>query len=199
MARVRLNSVSIVDTSLRLIDREGFEALSLSAVAADLGVGPSALYTHVGGLEDLQYQVAVAATANLVDTVQRAAIGTAGARALKSMGDAYRSFSLDHPGQFASTLLPPRSNDDELARQNDNLLAVFVAVFAAAGMSAGEAYLSARTARSSLHGFLALEHNSGTTAEHSEEYEHLLRSLERGLLPSVSNVEQRRATRSRRA
>jgi AcrR family transcriptional regulator len=184
VARVRLSTSSIIESSLQLVDRHGFDALSLSAVATELGVGPSALYSHITGLEDLQYLVAVASTSNLVGRVRSAAIGTSGSRALMAMGASYRSFSLEHPGQFASTLLPPRSNDDELARQNRELLDVFIAVFIAMGIPDDEAYLSARATRSALHGFLALEHNSGTSAAHGAEYEHLLRALERGLLES---------------
>jgi len=187
VARVRLSTPSVVESSLALVDREGFDALSLSAVATELGVGPSALYTHITGLEDLQYLVAVASTSNLVASVRSAAIGTSGSRALMAMGAAYRSFSLDHPGQFASTLLPPRSNDDELARQNRDLLEIFIAVFAAMDMSDDDAYLSARATRSALHGFLALEHNSGTSAGHGDEYGHLLRALERGLFEAKVN------------
>ena len=188
VVRARLNTASIIECSLELIDRNGFDALSLSAVAAELGVGPSALYTHITGLEDLQYLVAVASTGNLAASVRAAAVGTSGARALMAMGSAYRSFSLEHPGQFASTLLPPRSNHDELTRSNDELLDVFITVFAAMGMADDVAYLSARTTRSALHGFLALEHNSGTTAGHAPEYEHLLHALERGLLVAPSSA-----------
>lgn len=182
MARPRLTTPAVVDRALDLIDRDGFEALNVSSVAGDLGVGPSALYTHVAGSSDLQYLVAVASTRNLVSEVRQAAIGTAGPRALVAMGQAYRRFALEHPGQFASTLLPPRSDDDELARTNQELLEVFITVFAAMGIASDEAYLAARATRSALHGFLALEHNSGTTAEHGAEYDHLLRTLQHGLL-----------------
>ena len=186
MARPRLSVATIVDGAIQLVDHESFDALTLSAVAAELGVGPSALYTHITGLDELQYLVAVASTGNLGTVVRNSAIGTAGAPALAAMGNAYRGFALDHPGQFASTLLPPRSDDDELARQNRALLDVFVAVFAATGLDPAQAYLSARTAQSAVHGFLALEHNSGTTLEHGAEYDHLLNALQRGLLPSVT-------------
>lgn len=182
-ATPRLSAVTIVDRAIQLIDRESFDSLNLSAVATELGVGPSALYTHIDGLDELQYLVAVASTSNLGATVRNSAIGTSGGSALLAMGAAYREFALAHPGQFASTLLPPRSDNDELARQNRALLDVFVAVFAGTGMDPTESYLAARSAQSAVHGFLALEHNSGSTADHGDEYDHLLAALERGLLP----------------
>ena len=186
--RVRLSPQVIVDRALELVDREGFSALTLSAVADALDVRPSALYTYVSGLVDLEYLVAVASTENLVDDVRQAAIGTSGSKALLAMGAAYRAFSLEHPGQFASTLLPPRSNDDELALQNQRLLDVFITVFEAIGIADDTSYLAARATRSALHGFLALEHNSGTTTGHDAEYDHLLRTLQRGLLTEAEST-----------
>lgn len=164
-----------------MVDREGFGALSLTSVADRLQVGPSALYSHVDGLEGLLYSVAVAATGNLTERVRNAAVGTAGDHALEAMGAAYRAFAQEHPGQFASTLLPPRSDDDDLAAANEALVDVFALVYTAMGLSEADAGLAARSTRSAIHGFLALEHNAGTTAAHDAEYEHLIETLQRGL------------------
>lgn len=181
MPKQRMSISDITNHALVLVDREGFDALSLSNVAGELGVGPSALYTYVDGLDGLRYLVAVAATGNLTSRVRDAAIGHAGDSALAAMGSAYRVFSQDHPGQFASTLLPPRSNDDDLAKANRSLLDVFVVVYGAMGLEADESRLAARSTRSAIHGFLALEHATGTTPAHDSEYEHLLGTLQRGL------------------
>lgn len=184
MARQRLSRPAVAERAIALVDRDGFEALSLSAVAQALDVGPSALYTHVDGLEGLQYLVAVTATDNLTTDVRNAAIGTSGADALLAMGDAYRSFAHDHPGQFASTLLPPRSHDDELAVANRRLVDVFTLVYGAMGLDREQSYLAARSTRSAIHGFLAFEHVGGTTDDHDDEYEHLMTALYRGLVPA---------------
>lgn len=181
MPRQRLDRITIEHSAIALVDRAGFEALTLSGVAGDLGVGPSALYTHVDGLEGLRYLVAVAATGNLTHKVREAAIGTGGGAALHSMGKAYRGFASAHPGQFASTLLPPRTDDDDLASANADLVDVFRLVFAAGGLGPDDAHLAARSTRSAIHGFLALEHNTGTGPTHDAEYDHLLASLERAM------------------
>jgi hypothetical protein len=113
--------------------------------------------------------------------VRRAAIGEAGDDALAAMGAAYRRFALEHPGQFASTLLPPRSGDDELTHANRALDDVFMIVYGAMGLEPGRAHLAARSTRCAIHGFLALEHNAGTTPQHEAEYAHLLDVIRRGL------------------
>jgi AcrR family transcriptional regulator len=182
----RLSLSGVLDEAIDLVDRRGFDALSLSSVAVELGVGPSALYTHLDGLEALRYLVAVRATENLSTEVRSAAIGTAGDAALDAMGTAYRSFALDRPGQFASTLLPPRADDDDLARANRALDDIFVLVFTAMGFDAARAHLAARGTRSAIHGFLALEHTAGTTPDHAAEYRFLLDVLRLGLRDDVT-------------
>lgn len=185
MARTRITLPAVEAGALGVVDRVGFEALTLSAVADQLGVGPSALYTHVDGLDGLRHLVAVAATTNLTAAVRTAAIGTAGNAALDSMGTAYRTFARTHPGQFASTLLPPPSSDDDLAAANRELLGVFVLVYGAMGLDAEASHLAARSTRSAIHGFLALEHVTGTTPGHDAEYSHLLATLRRGIEASA--------------
>lgn len=181
MARQRINLREITTEALTIVDRDGFDALSLSNVAEELQVGPSALYTHLDGLDGLRYLVAVAATDNLTAEVRNAAIGTAGDEALTAMGGAYRGFAHDHPGQFASTLMPPKAADDDLARAGEALVDVFVLVFGGMGLTPAASQLAARSTRSAIHGFLALEHNAGTSPTHDEQYEHLLDTLRRGL------------------
>ncbi len=181
MEKSRLNLPAIRDAAIDLIDQEGFEALSLSAVAVALGVGPSALYGHVEGLDGLRYLVAVRSTDNLTTAVRNAAVGTAGDDALAAMGAAYREFSIEHPGQFASTLLPPRSDEDALAAANRSLIEVFELVYGAMGLPPEESQLAARSTRSAIHGFLALEHTVGTSDAHDAEYQHLLDTIQRGL------------------
>lgn len=182
MARVRLSVLGITRSAIAVVDRSGFDGLSLTAVATDLEVGPSALYSHIEGLEGLRCLVATAATRNLTEAVRDAALGTAGAEALTSMGLAYRRFFLERPGQFATILRAPAEGDAELASANAALLSVFVLVFRAMGLDENEARLAARSTRSALHGFLVLEHHSGTHDAHDAEYRYLLETLQRGLV-----------------
>lgn len=182
MARERISRTRIDQVAIRLVDRDGFEALTLSNVAAELDVGPSALYTHVDGLEGLRRLVAISATANLTSRLRAAAIGQAGSSAVHAMGSAYRRFVQEHPGQFASTMATATDEtDEELAAATGELLEVFALVFVATGRPRRESELAAQSTRSAIHGFCALEHAAGTTDQHAAAYDHLLATLQRGL------------------
>jgi AcrR family transcriptional regulator len=51
-ARV-LSKEAVVDAGMRVLDAEGFDALSMRRVAAELGTGPASLYAHVANKGEL--------------------------------------------------------------------------------------------------------------------------------------------------
>lgn len=181
MARARIPPGAVVDTAIELVDREGFEALNLSTVAATLGVGPSALYGHVGGLDGLRDLVTVAAIEHLTTVVRDAAVGVAGPPALVSMGYAYRDFAHRHSGQYASTLRPPTTNNTQFTDATQTLQSIFARVYLGCGLPGPDADLAANSARSAIHGFIALELVNGTTPTADDQYAHLLNMLQDGL------------------
>jgi AcrR family transcriptional regulator len=181
MARGRILPGGIVDTAITLIDREGFEALSISGVAEALRVRPSALYGHVGSLDRLRDRIAVTATNHLTTAVGAAAMGVAGPNALDAIGHAYRGFAHVHPGQYSAILRPASADNVDLASANEALHDVFARVYLGAGLDTEEANLAAGNTRSAIHGFVTLEHASGTTPGHDGQYSNLLRLLHRDL------------------
>jgi AcrR family transcriptional regulator len=183
MARARIPPGGIVDTAIVLIDREGFEALSLSAVADALNVRPSALYGHVGGLDQLRDRIAVAATGHLTNAVGTAAMGVAGPNALDAIGHAYRGFAHGHPGQYSAILRPASADNPDLLTANQALHRVFASIYLGAGLGQDAADLAAGNTRSAIHGFVSLEHASGTTPAHDSRYTNLLRGLHRDFDP----------------
>jgi AcrR family transcriptional regulator len=52
-ARVVLTREVIVDTALRLLDRDGLDGVSMRRVADELGTGAASLYAHVANKEEL--------------------------------------------------------------------------------------------------------------------------------------------------
>jgi AcrR family transcriptional regulator len=52
-ARTPLSREAIVDAALRVVDREGADALSMRRVAEELGTGPASLYWHVSSKDEL--------------------------------------------------------------------------------------------------------------------------------------------------
>ncbi len=164
-----------------LVDREGLPALNLTAVAQMLTVRPSALYTHIDGLDGLHTLLAVAATNGLVDQVRNAAIGVAGKDALDSASAAYRHYALTHPGLYQSTLLPACSPGDVLASANTELLKVFALIYRGIGLDPKQASRAARCTRTAIHGFVTLEIASGSGPDHDQHFQELMETISSGL------------------
>ena len=157
MARQRLDLDAVVESAIELIDESGLEELALARVAEELDVQSSALYNHVEGLDGLRHAVAVRAASNLAEVLRDAAVARSGAEAVRAVGHAYRGFAAEHPGQYASTLLRPVDSSDELVDSQVGILDVLVRIVAGFGMEGDRAIHAARTVRSAIHGFVALE------------------------------------------
>ncbi|WP_394350113.1 TetR/AcrR family transcriptional regulator [Streptomonospora sp. PA3] len=153
----------MTEEAARLCDEQGFDRLSLAAVAKRFGVAVPSLYKHVGGLEALRREVAMAAAADFAQALGRAAIGRAEADALRAAARAYRDYARAHPGRYAALqqAAPRPGEDDEGAAVFYRSVEVLVPVVRGFGL-ADEALIDViRTVRSALHGFVDLELSGG--------------------------------------
>jgi AcrR family transcriptional regulator len=174
MARNRIDLDALLAVALDILDHEdGPSDLTLSNVASGLGVRPSALYTHVDGVDGLHDVVAVKARSNLTKSVQTSAIGVAGADAVHAIAWAYRDFAQQYPGQYRVTITNAFSHPSATAGIHD----VFEAVFAAGGLSDSDAEAAATSAHASLHGFVSMEANGAVSDD--DHFTHLVQLLVR--------------------
>ena len=61
----RLNTATVVQAAIELIEAEGLEALSLGRLARQLAVQTPSLYNHINGLPGLQRELALMSTRDL--------------------------------------------------------------------------------------------------------------------------------------
>ena len=106
MPRAGLSAERVVERAAQIVDEHGLEALSLSRLAADLGVAPPSLYKHVAGMDDLVRGVSVRAVEELADRLAASVMGLAGRDALSALAEAYRAFAHEHPGLYPMTQAP---------------------------------------------------------------------------------------------
>lgn len=161
--RVGVTREQVVEAAGDLADREGMQALSLTAVAGALGIRTPSMYAHVPGLEGLRRAVAMEAATRF------AGLLAAGAHAetepedrVRACARAYRSFARQHPGRYASLLPVARAADDpEAAAAAAQPVAVLAEVLSELGIPAARHVDLIRAVRSALHGFAALENGGG--------------------------------------
>jgi AcrR family transcriptional regulator len=161
VSRPGLTVEVIVAAAAAEVDANGFDALSLGAVAQRLKVKPPSLYNHLDGLEGLRRAVSIYALKVLGEAVGRAAMGKSQEEALVAMGMAVRELARTRPGLYAATVRahPPRNT--EAAAASQAVLAPFVAVLAGFGLTGTAAVHAMRAMRSAAHGFASLEAGGG--------------------------------------
>lgn len=167
MPRAGLNREVVTVAALGLVDAAGVNGLadlSLSALAASVGVAVPSLYKHVDSLADLRRCVAVASVRELTARLSAAAEGREGRDALRSMATGIREYAHEKPGRYLALQHAADASDPadaELARVSADLLVVLAAVLHAFELPAVREIDGIRMLRSALHGFIMLELTGG--------------------------------------
>jgi AcrR family transcriptional regulator len=173
----------IVEAAAAIADTDGIDALSLSRVAADLGVTQPAMYNHVRGADDVLRRLALLARRLLVQRLRDAAVGRACDDAVIAMANAWRSFVREHPGLYAATDRHPLAGYEDLEAAVADILSVLQQVVAGYGLTPDDVEHGALSLRSALHGFVVLEAEEGHpgTVDLDESFSRLVRLVCAGL------------------
>src|SRR5574337_381174 len=110
---VRLSRDVVVNAGLTFLDREGWDALTINALATQLGTKGPSLYNHVHSLNDLRRAMRMRVIDDIIDMLTRVGTGRAGDDAVLAMAGAYRSYAHHHSGRYSAlTRLPLGGEDD---------------------------------------------------------------------------------------
>ena len=104
--RAGLTTERLVTAGAELADAEGFEAVTVSALARHFGVRPASVYSHLAGSDDLRARIALLALAETADRAADALAGRSGRDALVALADVYRDYAREHPGRHTATRIP---------------------------------------------------------------------------------------------
>jgi AcrR family transcriptional regulator len=161
MPRAGLTSEKIADAAAAIADKDGLDAVTLTRLAANLGVRPPSLYKHIGGLDDIRRMLALRGLAEATRRLQRTTVGKARDEALFALARTYWQFARDHPGLYLASLRPVGSGDRDLAAAADMLLGTVLAVLSGFGIRGNDALHAARGLRAIIHGFVSLDASGG--------------------------------------
>jgi len=158
--RAKLDTATVVQTAVELIEAEGLEALSLGRLAKELDVQTPSLYNHIDGLPGLNRALALRSTRELGEVMGNAAIGRSGVDAVLALAEAYRAYVKAHTGLYmtgirSSGLQTPI--DAELQTAQERVVQIALAVMSSFGLHGKDALHAVRGLRSIVHGFATLE------------------------------------------
>lgn len=154
----RLSRDSIVNAALTFLDREGWDALTINALATQLGTKGPSLYNHVNSLEDLRRTVRMRVVGDIIGMLTNVGEGRTRDDAVVAMASAYRSYAHHHPGRYSAfTRMPLGGDDPEFTEATRAVAAPVIAVLASYGLEGENAFYAALEFWSAMHGFVLLE------------------------------------------
>jgi AcrR family transcriptional regulator len=154
--RPRLDHETVLVAAETLVDREGYDTLSMTLLAGELDTRVPSLYNHVANLEDLRAEIQVRAMQLLGKQVRGAAMGHAGADGLRVLSHALRSFARDYPQRYAAMTRQPIDRDSFFAAATETIEALSVMV-RSTGLPEDDILATGMAIFSALHGFVSLE------------------------------------------
>ena len=154
--RSRLDQEAVLRAAEALVDRDGYDALTMTSLAAELDARVSSLYNHVANLEDLRALIQVRAMRMLGDHVRSAAMGHSGADGLRALSHELRRFARTHPQRYAALTRPPIDRHGFYSAALDAIEALAVMV-RSAGLPEERMIQTGMSIFAALHGFVSLE------------------------------------------
>lgn len=154
----RLSRDTIVHAALTFLDREGWDALTINALATQLGTKGPSLYNHVDSLEDLRRNVRMRVVGDIIDMLTTVGEGRTRDDAVMVMASAYRSYAHHHPGRYSAfTRMPLGGDDPEFTDATRAAAAPVISVLTSYGLDGEQAFYAALEFWSAMHGFVLLE------------------------------------------
>jgi AcrR family transcriptional regulator len=184
LPRAGLDHDAVVAAAATIADAEGLDAVTMSRVAAELGVKSPSLYNHIAGREGLIRGIALLGLSELAETLRTAAIGRSGDDALLSAAQAYRTYVLQHPGRYtAGAITAPSPNDEQHQQPATTVLDTLRAILRGWHLSDDDTIHTLRAIRASIHGFTTLESSGGfgLKQDTDESFTRLITALSAGL------------------
>jgi AcrR family transcriptional regulator len=154
----KLSREAIVNAALTFLDRDGWDGLTINALANQLGTKGPSLYNHVDSLDDLRRTVRMRVIGDIIDMLNNVAQGRTRDDAVIAMASAYRSYAHHHPGRYSAfTRMPLGGDDPEFTGATRAAAEPVISVLQSYGLEGEAAFYAALEFWSAMHGFVLLE------------------------------------------
>jgi AcrR family transcriptional regulator len=155
-APAKTSERDIVEAARRIVHRQGVDALSMQAVADEVGVRAPSLYKRFANRDALLDVVAKQCLEDLRARIIRAARNLEAGAALAAMAKAYREFAKRTP-ELYKLLYTQRGEAEELVRARADAVAPLLELLARLVEKPDDRLPAARMLTAFLHGFVSME------------------------------------------
>lgn len=156
--RRRLDRATVLSAAETLVDRDGSEALTMTALAKAVGVKVSSLYNHVTSLDALRGELQNRTMRELGTLLRNEAMGKTGERGLRALAQALRDYARTHPGRYGLAMSEPH-DPEGFTEASADAMAAFAAIIRSYGVDDVSLDFQV-SAFAALHGVIVLD-NAG--------------------------------------
>lgn len=182
---------SILDEAGRLLRDKGPAAVSIRAIARELGYSPAALYDYFPGIDDilaaLYFEGVDGLDGRMRDVLSSLDPDVSAVDEILELGRAYRTYAHSQPElfrlQFSENKPSPKAHEMDGTRPGYGLLVDAIErALANSEIIDGHVQILALHCWSAVHGFVALENSSHIQSENNDEvFELMLQFVKRAL------------------
>lgn len=155
--RNALSIADVLNVAEKRVERDGFENLTLTSVANDLGIRTPSVYSHIESLQDLRNQLALRAFTLVRKTVRASGLGHSREDAVRTVANGIRLFAQKRPGLYACMIGSRASEDEHVKRASHDLGDALRSVLVGYDFDRVASVHATRVLRSAVHGFVTLE------------------------------------------
>src|ERR1044072_1149564 len=154
----KLSRDAIVNAALTFLDRDGWDSLTINALANQLATKGPSLYNHVHSLDDLRRTVRMRVVGDIIDMLNTVGQGRTRDDAGMATARSYGSYAHPHPGRYSAfTRMPLGGDDPEFTEATRAAAAPVIEVRGTFGLDSEAAFNAALEFWSAMHGFVLLE------------------------------------------
>lgn len=155
--RQGLNREMVVLAAAEMIQDRGMRSFTMRELAAHMHVKAASLYNHIESMDALLIDVAWLTVERLVESMNAAIQGKAGAAAIFALAEAYMRFGKAHFEWYKLILSLPLSEDAKLAESPKRIIDPILRALDGFQLSDVQRMHQQRILRSIMHGFLTQE------------------------------------------
>jgi len=177
--RQGLTRERILEKAIDIINKRGYNTLSLAMLSSELNVKAPALFKHYRNFDDLKENLTLFGIQSLKQKLQDAVTGKAGEQALFGLCHSYRDFAKTNSGIYQAIQPAYFKKGKEIEQAAVELMTIILNVVKGFDIDSKHYIHALRVIRSSLHGFVVMEieFGFGMSANIDQSFEHQINAL----------------------
>ena len=164
-----MNKQEIISLSVKIVNKEGLQALTMARLARDFKVKPPSVYKHIRNIHDVYDELGIICLEALIRLIQENVFGLSGDAAVFELARSFRKYGKKNPGLYQAMQLTHVKRSARFQKSAAALMGLLSRLIASYHVTGENQVHAIRLFRCILHGFIDLEIQQGFGLEQNLE------------------------------